>query len=134
MLPSAGRDDANVLEYAGLVAQIPKLRDGHAHVVRVRRPQVVIHAHELLRMRKRKRLEQHGVDNSENGDVRADPESQRKNCHERETGRPAKHARRVAQILTCGFDPSNDVHGASVLLHQTGISKSPLCVVTSFLG
>ncbi len=120
----SGESRANILEHAGLVAQIPKLRDGHLNVVRVRRPQVVIHAHELLRMRKRKRLEKHGVDNSENGDVGADPQSQRENCHEREAGRAPKHARGVAQILTCGFDPSDDVHGASVLLQQSGIFQS----------
>ena len=58
-----------------------------------------VHRDELLRMRVGQRVEEHTVDNREDGSVGADAEGQREDRDEREAGIFAQHARAIAQVL-----------------------------------
>src|SRR5262245_3386501 len=55
--------------------------------------------HQSVRLAIRRRLEQNGIDHTENSRVRADAERQRQNRHNSEAGILHQHSRAVAQIL-----------------------------------
>jgi hypothetical protein len=60
-------------------------------------------AHELVRLRVRQRLEQHGVDDTEDRGVRADSEREREHGRERERGPAQQPAKRIAKIASHGI-------------------------------
>ena len=89
--------DADVLE--DLVLRPPvlvvRVSDGHLINLRARLPQV----DEPLGFGVGQRLEQHRIDDAEDGRRRADAERQRQHRDEGEAGVPEQHARAVAQVL-----------------------------------
>src|SRR6202030_4175671 len=72
---------------------------------------------ELFRRLHRKGLVKDGVDETEDGGVRANSESQREHGNCSEAGILAQHARGVAQILKESFEPNAGADFADAFFH-----------------
>ena len=70
--------------------------------------------HELVRVRVRQRLDQHGVDDAEDRSGCADPEREREHGGKRECRPPRQATQRVAQIATERIGKGADRHSTSL--------------------
>src|SRR4029077_2893444 len=78
---------------------------------------------ELLRIGIGQRIEEHAVDDGEDGGVGADAEGKSEDRDEGEPGILAQRARAVAQILEEFFEPEPAPLVAGNLLHQLNVAK-----------
>ena len=94
----------HLAEGAGLLAQLGEVR------IRPTRSRDALlwlrleHIEQLLRMVVRQRLQQHGIDDAEDGSVRADAESEGEHGDGGEAGILAQHAQSEARVLHEGLD------------------------------
>ena len=92
-------DRRHLLETRRLLAPVQEVRRRRFRrtvaVVRIRLPQ----RHQTVRFRKRRRLQQHGVDDGEDGRGRADRKRQGQDRGRRETGLPAQQPQPEAYVL-----------------------------------
>ena len=89
--------------------------------------------HEAPRVGKRQRPEQDGVDDAEDGRVRADPETQREHGDEGEGRRPPQHARAVPHVLRDVLQ-HGDPAALAVLLAHAADAAEPNQRVTARIG
>ena len=115
-----GRRD--ILEDTGPLEILP-FRRRHADVLRAHAKQIVLDSYELFGVRKRQRVQQRGVDNTENGRRRADSEGDRENGDRSEGRRTAQHAKPDAHVLTEAFQCYPGPSVARDLLHEADISE-----------
>jgi len=79
--------------------------------------------HKLFGMLHRQRLEDHLVEETENGGVGANSERERKNCRNCEQGCPAHAPYRIFQILSQGLELVISPHTAGNFLYSGDIAK-----------
>ena len=82
-------------------------------------PAGVVDEEQSLRVVDRQRLDQHGVDQAEDGRVGADAEPDRHQGHERERRRPSQKTERVADVAAQFIDESQ-ADGVAAFLLETG--------------
>jgi hypothetical protein len=115
----AGRkDDADVIENGGAIAQVLDFGHGHADVLGARAIQIVKDADQLLGMLERKRPQKHGIHHGEDGDVRADAEGQREHGDGGKSGSSQKAATGEAQVREGLFHPKD---GALLAMELLGL-------------
>ena len=78
---------------------------------------------ELLGMRVRQRIEEHGVDDGKQGSVGADAQSQGEDRDGREAGIFSQRAGSVAQVLQEFFEPEPTPLVAGDLLYQRDVAE-----------
>ena len=110
-----GLDGRHVLEAPGLRAPVEKGRRGHrdglAAVLRIGLPQ----RHQAVRFRKRRRLDQHGVDQREDRGRSPDRERQRQDRGRGEPGAAPQQAQSVAEVTERFSESRAEPDAANVL-------------------
>src|ERR1700719_264225 len=83
----------------------------------LKRPIVLPHHHQAIRLEVRQRSQHNAFYDAENGGVRTDAESERENRDRSEAGVLAEHAQRVAQVCEKRVEPEAAALLAAVFLH-----------------
>ena len=89
--------------------------------------------HEAVAVRKRERLQQHGINGGKHGGVGADAEGKRQHDRDGETRRSPQRTNRIADITNRAVCPQRDVHipGTPGLNRQ--VAELPSCAAGGLL-
>jgi hypothetical protein len=111
----------HVVLFAAL-AEVP-VRNARQRVRPLQRD--VEHHHQLIRIRIRKRSQQHCIHNAENRGVGSDAQGEREHRHRREAGRLPHHQHAVQEVLGEILNPVHPPGLAALLLNPVHRSKFP---------
>src|SRR5258706_9003893 len=89
-----------------LISPIGKVRVRSCAALRSSRAVSLPNDHQLVRIRERQRLEKDGVNDTEDGSVRADAQSERNRSDDAEAGRLEQKAYSIADVLPESFHDS----------------------------
>src|ERR1700751_473693 len=92
-------DDTNIFQHIRLRSKIVEFRNGKPNAPQSYPWVVEVDPYETVGVGERKRTEQHGVHDAENGRVGAHAENQRQDSYDYECGLPDQHAQTIANIL-----------------------------------
>ena len=110
-------------ESAGVFGKIPELRDADALVIRTSAMLVDPEKlHDSRGVLHRPRPQGDGIEDRKEAGVQPDRRTQSEQCNQRESGRPAQIAHRVAEILPQAFEPRPDPYGARVFAGASDVS------------
>jgi hypothetical protein len=95
----AKNDDTHIFEHIGLRSKIVEFRHGKPDAPQSCPWVVKVDPYETVGVGERKRTEQHGVNDAENGGIGSHAQSQRQDSNDRECGLLDQLAQTVANIL-----------------------------------
>src|SRR2546425_2658046 len=90
---------SHLLEVMTLISPMEEVVRGDGSSVPARRRVYFPDLYQPVRIRERQRTQQHGVDDTEHGGVRANAQSERDHGDSGETGTLSQHAKAVAQVI-----------------------------------